>query len=144
MDWQCFKITNEIQIIFYLNMAQNPNFESRCKPKTAKETDQYFNKQNLKSDKDTNDPFDNIMKFDQDGELIIEFEDSIFNIEEEQLSTPIEDDFEYEILVDDNSSQRYWLITSFDQLDLFEAKFLLGIKICNFLKILKNSIIFFN
>lgn len=42
-------------------------------------------------------------KLDSNGELIIELQDGIFHIEEDQLRTPIEDDFEYEILVDEDS-----------------------------------------
>ena len=87
-------------------MAQNLNFESRCKPKTDINYYQYTNNLAAKTHKAAKDPFDNLMKFDQDGELIIEFEDGIFNIEEQQLSTPIEDDFEYEILIDESASQR--------------------------------------
>jgi hypothetical protein len=44
-------------------------------------------------------------KFDSDGELIIEIEE-IFNIDESGLRTPLEDDFEYEILIEGSSKQR--------------------------------------
>lgn len=87
-------------------MAQNLNFENRFKLNINADWDSKLNSKTTKLHKAEPDPFNNILKFDQDGELIIEFEDEIFNIEEQQLSTPIEDDFEYEILVDDSSSQR--------------------------------------
>lgn len=40
------------------------------------------------------------------GELILELRDEMFIIDEDQLKTPIDDDFEYEIVVDDSSTQR--------------------------------------
>lgn len=45
-------------------------------------------------------------KVDANGELIIEIKDDIFYIEEDNLRTPIEDDFEYEILIDAESEIR--------------------------------------
>ena len=45
-------------------------------------------------------------QLDANGELIIEMKDNIFCINESNLRTPIEDDFEYEILVDSESEIR--------------------------------------
>lgn len=47
--------------------------------------------------------FNNYNKYDSNGELIIELQDDIFRIDEYALLEPIEDDFEYEILVDGSS-----------------------------------------
>jgi hypothetical protein len=40
------------------------------------------------------------------GELIIELRDDIFIVNENRLGTPVDDEFEYEIVVDDSSTQR--------------------------------------
>jgi hypothetical protein len=45
-------------------------------------------------------------KLDSNGELIIEIQDEMFIVDEDGLRTPIEDDFEYEILVEADSELR--------------------------------------
>lgn len=53
----------------------------------------------------TNDFLD-FNRCDSDGELIIEIQDDIFIVDEDNLSSPVEDDFEYEIYIDGSSTQR--------------------------------------
>lgn len=51
-------------------------------------------------------------QYDNEGELIIEVQDHIFNIDEDNLRTPVSEDFEYEILIEGSSVQR-WVIPNY-------------------------------
>lgn len=53
-----------------------------------------------------NNDFRDFNKCDSDGELIIEIQDDIFIVDEDNLYSPVEDDFEYEIYIDGSSTQR--------------------------------------
>ena len=45
-------------------------------------------------------------RIDSNWELVIELQDDIFYVNEDQLRTPVEDDFEYEIIIDASDTER--------------------------------------
>ena len=57
-------------------------------------------------DEGKRNPNHRLNRVDSNCELIIQLQDDIFFIEEDQLRTPIEDDFEYEIMIDASDTER--------------------------------------
>lgn len=54
----------------------------------------------------TNNQWKGLNRVDSNSELIIELQDDIFILKEDQLRTPVEEDFEYEIMIDASETER--------------------------------------